>query len=322
MRRREFTILAGMSVAWPFMARAQKPAKIPHVVIISPAGLPPDRRYREQLRELGYVEGRNIQLEVRDAGGHSDRLPALAEQLVQEGGVDVIATISLPAAIAAHKATQAIPIVAFIAADPVASGLAKSLAHPGGNVTGIAIFAEETNVKRVELMREVAPLAVRVAMIATQIGLTQQNLASTQEAARRFGFALEIISLDDPNNIARTLTPERLEGFDAFVVPPDAVLPLHEGEVVKLIGLSNKPAIYSESDWAANGGLISFGPDFSEASQHWVSQLDRVLKGEKPNDLPFDRPTKFYLSINLRTARAMGIELPPTLLARADKVIE
>jgi putative ABC transport system substrate-binding protein len=322
VRRREFIIFAGTSVAWPRLARAQKLAKIPRVVIISPARLPPDRGFREELRELGYVEGRNIQLEFRDAGGYSDRLPALAEQLVQEGGIDVIATISLSAAIAAHKATQAIPIVAFIAADPVASGLAKSLAHPDGNVTGIAIFAEETNVKRMELMREIAPQAVRVAMIATQIGLTQQNLTSTQEAARRLGFTLEVINLDDPSNIAKTLTPERLAGFDAIVAPPDAVLALHEVEVVKLIGLSNKPAIYSESDWTANGGLMSFGPDFVEAGRRWVSQLDRVLKGEKPSSLPFDRPTKFYLSINLRTARAMGVELPLTLLARADKVIE
>ena len=281
----------------------------------------PDR-YGELVRDFGYIEGRNIHLEFRDAGGYADRLPSLAKQVVQEGGIDVIATISLTAAIAAHKATQTIPIVAFVAGDPVASGLAKSLAHPDGNVTGIAVFAEETNVKRVELMREVAPLTVRLAMIATQIGLTQQNLASTQEAARKLGFTLEVISLDDPDDIAKTLTPERLAGFDAFVVPPDAVLSVHEAEVVEPIGLTNKPAIYPDPDWAANGGLMSFGPDFFEAGRRWMSQLDRVLKGEKPSDLPFDRPTKFYLSINLRTARAMGVELPPALLARADKVIE
>jgi putative tryptophan/tyrosine transport system substrate-binding protein len=200
--------------------------------------------------------------------------------------------------------------------------LAKSLAHPEENVTGVAVFAEETNVKRVEMVREVAPGAVRLAMIATQIGLTHQNLASTQEAAQKLGFALEVIRLDDPNNIAETLTPARLAGVDAFMVPPDAVLNLHEAEVIKPIGLTNKPAIYPSSDWAENGGLISFDPDFFEASRHWVSQLDRVLKGESPSDLPFDRPTKFYLSINLRTARAMGFKLPSALLARADAVIE
>jgi putative tryptophan/tyrosine transport system substrate-binding protein len=314
------TLLAATSVAWPLVARAQKPAKIPHVVVISPGPLPD--RYRELFRDLGYIEGRNIRLEFRDAEGYADRLSMLAEQLVQEGDVDVIATVSLPAAIAAHKATGTIPVVAFVAGDPVTSGLARSLAHPGGNVTGVAVFAEETNVKRVEMVREIAPGAVRLAMIATQIGLTQQSLASTREAAQKLGFALEVIRVDDPSNIAKILTPERLAGFDAFVVPPDAVLNLHEAEVVKSIGLTSKPAIYPSSDWVENGGLMSFGPDFLEASRHWVSQLDRVLKGESPSDLPFDRPTKFYLSINLRTARAMGFKLPSALLARADGVIE
>jgi putative tryptophan/tyrosine transport system substrate-binding protein len=322
MRRREFiTLFAAAAAASPLVARAQKPTKIPHVVIISPARLPTDR-YQEQLRDLGYIEGRNIHIEFRDAGGYADRLPMLAEQLVQAGGVEVIATISLPATIAAFKATHTIPIVGFVAGDPVASGLARSLAHPDGNVTGVAVFAEETNVKRVELMREVAPSAVRLAMIATQIGLTQQSLASTREAARKLGFVLEVVSLDDPNDIAKSLSPERLAGFDAFVVPPDAVLSSRMVEVIKPVGLSNKPAIYPDPAWAANGGLMSFGPDFAEAGRRWVSQLDRVLKGEKPGDLPFDRPTEFYLSINLRAAREMGVELPPAMLARADKVIE
>jgi putative ABC transport system substrate-binding protein len=324
VRRREFlTVFAGASVAWPFAARAQKPAKIPHVVVISPATLLSDRyHYPEQLRDIGYIEGRTIHLEFRDTGGYADRLTALAEQLVGEGGIDVIGTISVPATIAARKATQTIPIVAFVAGDPVAAGLAKSLARPDGNVTGVAVFAEETNAKRVELMREVAPQAVRLAMIATPIGLTQRSVESTREAARKLGFALEVISLDDPHKIHETLTPERLAGFDAYMVPPDAVLTFSQAEVINPITLSNKPAIYPDPDWAASGGLMSFGPDFFEASRHWVSQLDRVLKGEKPGELPFDRPTKFYLSINLRTARAMGIELSPTLIARADKVIE
>jgi len=320
MRRREFTtLLGGASLAWPFAAHAQKPAKIPHVVFVSPARVPPDS-LRAQLRDLDYIEGRNIHIEFRDAGGYADRLPALAEQLVREGGVDVIVTISLTATIAVYSATKTIPIVAFVAADPVASGLAKSLAHPDGNVTGVAVFAEETNGKRVELMREALPLAVRLAMIATQIGLP--NLGSTEEAARKLGFTLEIISIDDPSDIAKALTRERLAGFDALVVPPDAVLSFHEAEVVKLIGLTKKPAIYPSPDWAESGGLMSFGPDFIEAGQHMMSQLNRVLKGEKPSDLPFDRPTKFYLSINMRTARAIGIDLPAAFVARADKVIE
>jgi putative ABC transport system substrate-binding protein len=268
------------------------------------------------------VEGRNIHLEFRNTGGIADRLPALAEQLVREGGIDVIVTVSLPAAIAVHEATQTIPIVAFVAGDPVAAGMAKSLAHPGGNVTGVAVFAEETNVKRVELVREVLPLAVRLAMVGTKIGLTPQNIRSTQESARNFDFTVDIISIDDPNELPKTLNPERFAGYDAIMIPPDAALAVHEVEVIRLLSLSGKPVIYPAPDWAQNGGLMSFGPDFAEAGQRLISQLDRVLKGAKPSDLPFDRPTRFYLSINLRTARAMGIELPPTFLARADKVIE
>jgi putative tryptophan/tyrosine transport system substrate-binding protein len=320
MRRREFITLIGGAAVSPFAARAQQPAKIPHVVFISPAAL--SDGYRVQLRDLGYIEGRNIRLESRDAGGYADQLPALAREIVQGGSVEVIVAVSAPAALAAYKATQSVPIVAFVAADPVASGLAKSLAHPGGNVTGVAAFAEETTVKRLEFIRETVPLAVRLGTVATKIGQSPQVLASTEDAARKLGFTVETVSIDDPNNIAKTLTAERLAGFDVFVVPPDAALTVHEAEVVKLIGLSNKPAIYPSPDWAESGGLMSFGPDFAEAFQHVISQLDRVLKGEKPGDLPFDRPTKFYLSINLRTARAMDIELPSAFLARGDKVIE
>jgi len=321
MRRREFiTLLGGTSLAWPLAVHGQQLAKLPNVVVISPAALP--NAFRTQLQNLGYIEGRNIHLEFRDSGGMAGRLSALAEQSVQEGGIDVIVTISLAAAIAAYKTTQTIPIVAFIAADPVAAGIAKSLAHPGGNLTGVAVFAEETNGTRVELMREVLPRATRLAIVGTEIGLTPQNIRSTEEAVRKFDFTVEIISIDDPNDISKTLSPERLVGFDAVVIPPDAALAAHEAEVVKLLSLSGKPVIYPAPDWTQNGGLMSFGPDFAEANARLVSQLDRVLKGAKPSDLPFDRPTRFYLSINLRTARAMGIELPPSLLARADQVIE
>jgi putative tryptophan/tyrosine transport system substrate-binding protein len=316
MRRREFvTLICGTAAVSPFAARAQQPAKTPHVVFISPAALPDP--YRAQLQDR-----RDIRVEFRDAGGSADQLPVLAREIVQGGSVDVIVAVSAPASMAAYKATQSIPIIALVATDPIALGLAKSLAHPGGNVTGVAVFAEETTVKRVEFIREAFPLAVRLGMVATKVSQTPQILASTKETARKLGFALEIVSIDDPNDIAKTLTVERLASFDAFVVPPDAALAAHEAEVVKLIGMTNKPAIYPAPDWAENGGLISFGSDFAEARQDLVSQLNRVLKGEKPSDLPFERPTRFYLSINLRTARTMGIELPSAFLARADKVIE
>lgn len=220
----------------------------------------------------------------------------------------------------AHRATQTIPIVAFAAVDPVAAGLAESLAHPGGNVTGIAFFSEETTMKRVELMREVVPHAVRLATVVSKVGA--QILGPVLEAGRKLGFTVEVISIDDPSDLTKALSPEVLTGFDAFVFVPDVVLTGHMAEITKLISLSNKPAIFPSRDWVNNGGFMCYGPDLSDTTHQMIEQLDRVLKGAKPRDLPYQRPTKFDLWINLRIARALGIELSPTLLARADKVID
>lgn len=294
---------------------------MPHVVQLSPSENPArDDGIRTRLRELGYVEGRNIRLEFRDTAGNVDGLPALDEQLVQEGGIDVILAISTPAAWAAQRATQTIPIVAFAAVDPVASGRAKSLAHPGGNATGIAILFEETTVKRVELMREVVPHAVRLATVVTKVSNGPQSLGPVLETGRKLGFAVEVISIDDPADLAKALSPKAISGFDAFVFVPDVVLGTYAAQLIKLV--SNKPAIFPSPDWVDNGVLMSFGPNMTDATDHLIAQLDRVLEGAKPSDLPFECPTKFDLRINLRTARKLGIELSPMLIARAHKVIE
>ena len=305
------------------MASAQRLAGTPHVIYLAPVDIPSQTDgTRRLVSQLGYVEGSNIRLEFRNAAGNVDALPALAEELVREGGVDVIVAISTPAALAAYKATQTIPIVAFTAVDPVESGLAISLARPGRNVTGIAVFSEETTVKRVELMRDVVPRAVRLGTVTTKVTSGAQSLAPVLETGRTLGSTVEAINIDDPADLAKALSPEVLAGFDALVFVPDVILNAHMAEVIKLVGLSNKPAIFPSPDWVANGGFMSYGPDFSDATRHLISQLDRVLKGAKPGDLPFERPTKFDLRINLRVAKAMGIELSPTILARADEVIE
>jgi putative tryptophan/tyrosine transport system substrate-binding protein len=323
MRRREFITLLGGTVTWPLMASAQQAAGIPRVIQLAPVGVPSQVEFtRRLLRELGYVEGRNIRLEFRDAAGNVDALPALAQEIVRDGGVDAILALSTPAALAAYKATQTIPIVAFAAVDPVGSGLADSLAHPGRNVTGITVFSEETTVKRVELMREVVPRAVRLGTVTTKVTKGAQSLAPVLETGRKLGFTVEPINIDDPADLAKALSPEVLAGFDALVFVPDIVLNAHMAAVIKMVGLSNKPAIFPSPDWVASGGFMSFGPDFSDANRRLISQLDRVLKGTKPGDLPFERPTKFDLRINLRIAKALGIELSPTVLARADEVIE
>jgi putative ABC transport system substrate-binding protein len=323
MRRRQFiTLLSGM-VTWPLTASAQQPPRMPRVVRLAPVHVPAQvDGTRSLLRELGYVEGRNIRLEFRNAAGNVDALPSLAQEIVGDGGVDAIIAISTPAALAAHKATQAIPIVAFTAVDPVGSGLADSLAHPGRNVTGVTVFSEETTVKRVELMREVVPRAVRLGTVTTKVTSGAQSLSPVLETGRKLGFTVERINIDDPANIASALNPQILAEFDALVFVPDVVLDAHMAEVIKIVGLSRKPAIFASPDWVANGGLMSFGPDFSGANRHLISQLDRILKGAKPGDLPFERPTKFDLRINLRTAKALDIELPPAVVARADEVIE
>ena len=324
MRRREFITLLGGAVTWPTMASGQQlGGTLPRVVQLSPVDNPSQADgTRRLLRELGYVEGRNIRLEFRNAGGNVDALLTLAEEMVHEGGVDVIIAISTPAALAAYKATQTIPIVALVAVDPVASGLADSLAHPGRNVTGIAVFSEETTIKRVELVREILPSAVRLGTVTTKLSNGPQSLGPVLETGRKLGFTVQSIYVDDPANLATDLSTEVLSGFDALVFVPDAIVSAHMAEVIKLVGLSGKAAIFPSPDWVANGGFMSFGPDFADAARHLISQVDRVLKGTKPSDLPFERPTKFDLRINLRIAGALSIELSPMVLVRADQVIE
>jgi putative ABC transport system substrate-binding protein len=321
--RREFMAVAALAAAWPLTGSAQSAATPRRVVLLSAATDPAERLgvFHEQLNALGYVAGRDFRLEIRSAEGHLDRLPAIAEGLVREGGVDAILAESTPAAMAAHRATQTIPIVAIVGVDPVASGLADTLARPRGNVTGIAIFADEANPKRVELMRELAPHAVRLAAVSAISGGGSLNVDSVREPGRKLGFAVEVI-LADPDRLAEALDPSAVAGFDAFVFVPDVVLIDHRNEVVRLIARTKKPAIFSGRNWVDSGGLMSYGPSVRDATRQWASQLVRVLKGEQPKDLPFERPTKFEFRINLRTARAMGIEVPPALLARADEVIE
>src|SRR5262245_32980012 len=171
-------------------------------------------------------------------------------------------------------------------------------------------------------MREVVPHAVRLGTVTTKVSKGAQSLGPVLETGRKLGFTVEPINIDDPADLAKALSPEVLARFDAFVFVPDAVLNAHMAEIIRLMRLSSKPAFFPSPDWVANGGFMSFGPDFGDANRRLISQLDRVLKGEKPGDLPFERPTKFDLRINLRSAKAMGIELSPTVLSRADEVIE
>jgi putative ABC transport system substrate-binding protein len=323
MKRREFMAVVVGTALWPLTGSAQSPATPRRVVLLSAAANPADRLgfLREQLRASGYVEGRNFVLDIRSAEGHLERLSALAEGLVREGGVDAILAESTPAAVAARRATQTIPIVAIVGVDPVASGLVSNLTHPGSNVTGIAILAEEANAKRVDLVRELAPRAVRLAVVVAIFGQGSLNVDSVRETGHRLGLDVEIIVVD-PDHLPDALGPSAVAGFDAFVFVPDVVLSGRRDEVIRLMATARKPVIFPGRDWVVRGGLMSYGPDFREITRRWAAQLIRVLEGETPNNLPFERPTKLELTINLRAARAMGVEIPPMLLARADEVIE
>src|SRR4051794_33989294 len=207
MRRREFIAFLG-ALAWPHITSAQQLAGTPRVIHLAPVDNPSQAdATRRLLSQLGYVEGRNIRLEFRTAAGNVDALPALAQELMREGGVDVIIAISTPAALAAYKATQTIPIVAFTAVDPVASGLADALGHPGRNVTGVAVFSEETTVKRVELMREVVPRAIRLGTVTKKVTSGAQSLAPVLETGRKLVFNVEPINIDAPADLAKDLSP-------------------------------------------------------------------------------------------------------------------
>jgi ABC-type uncharacterized transport system substrate-binding protein len=318
MIRRTLIGFASGLVLWPLVGNAQSKA-ITRAIVLSVAPDPSSRmrEFRDQLAELGYIEGRNITLGFRSAEGHLARLPALAEALVREE-VDVILAESTAAARAAHNATRTIPIVAIVGIDPVDSGLAKSLAHPGGNITGVTTFANETNAKRVELVHELAPDAVRLAMIMAAFPSAE---ALVQETGSKLGLTVDVV-VTDPDHLGETLNPSILSRYDALLLVPDVVLRSKMEQILKLVTQTRKPAVFPERAWAERGGLLSYGPDIRDVSRHWATQLVRVLEGQKAGDVPFQRPTKFDLSINLLAARAIGFHIPPNLLARADEVIE
>jgi putative ABC transport system substrate-binding protein len=325
LRRREFITLVGGAAMWPLAARAEQAERMRRVAVLAPVRNPAFDIFRAQLQQLGYSEGRDIWLDFRTADGRIDRLPALAEELVRDGGIDAILADSTAAAVAARRATKTIPIVAYIAVDPVAAGLATSLASPGGNVTGVSFFAEELNAKRVELLHQVAPQAKRFAAIAGKTASDANspgNLRATADAAHKLSLAMEVITVNDPATLRDDLSPTELSRFDGFVLVPDIILTAHIADVVALLGASGRPAVYFNRVHGEAGGLMSYGQDVADTYRRLASQLDRVLKGAAPNDLPFERPTKFELVINLKTAKALGLEIPPTLLARADEVIE
>jgi putative tryptophan/tyrosine transport system substrate-binding protein len=327
MRRREFISLLGGAAAWPVAARAQQPAKLPTIGFLnggSPDGYRPMvAAFRQGLNEAGYVEGQNVAIEFRWAEGRNDRLPALAADLVNRH-VAVLAATSMPAALAAKAATTTIPIVFEGGADPVEFGLVASLNRPGGNVTGITNFSGSTAAKIFELLHELIPNS---GMIAVLLNPTSPSLslsiARDAEAARRaLGRQIQILNASTGDEIDAAFATLAKLRAGALLIGGDAFFTSRSVHLAMLAARYGIPAIYNAPEFPAAGGLMSYGASITDAYRQTGIYTGKVLKGAKPADLPILQPTKFKLVINLRTAKALGLNLPDKLLALADEVIE
>ncbi len=328
MRRRDFIALLGSAaVAWPLAARAQQPA-LPVVGFVngrsSETSATVAAGFRKGLGETGYVEGQNVTVEYHFLEGRYDRLPALMADLTRRQ-VAVIATPgSIPAALAAKAATVAIPIVFGVGGDPVRLGLVASLARPGGNATGINYFVNEVGAKRLRLLHDLVPKAVRIAVLVNPANASaaEPTLRAVQEAAPTMGLQIQVLNattIDEINAIFVTFTHERP---DALFVGPDGFLNSRRVQFATLTARTKIPAAYDTRDDVAAGGLMSYGTDTADMYHQVGVYTGSILKGAKPADLPVVQATKFEFVVNLQTARELGIEVPPQLLAIADEVIE
>jgi putative tryptophan/tyrosine transport system substrate-binding protein len=326
LKRRAFiTLLGGAAVGWPLAARAQQSAKLPTVGFLgqsTPLG-EGERAvaFAQRLRELGWIEGRTVAIEYRWAEGQSERLAEIAAEFVRLK-VDIIVTGGTLAVVAAKQATSVIPIVFATAGDPVGMGLVASLARPGGNVTGLSVLSVDLAGKRLDLLREAIPSFRRLAIMGN-VGnpLTVLELGELQAAARELGLQVDTLEIRRPQDIALAL--ETIKGrAEALYVCQD-LLTLGNRLRINTLALGARlPAMHASREHIEAAGLMSYGPNFLDSFRRAGEYVDKILRGAKPADLPVEQPTKFDLVINLITAKALGLEIPQTLLARADEVIE
>jgi len=329
-RRRFIAIVVGAMATWPLAARAQQQQQkaMPVIGVLYAGSARADtgpfmNAFRQGLREAGYVDGRNVAMEFRSADGNYDRLTALAADLVARK-VDLILANSPPAALAAKRATSTIPIVFRGGADPVADGLVASLARPGGNLTGVATAAtDELMTKRFALLAELVPRARVVALLVNPNSANAERTArDVQEAARTNGLELHVLKARSESEIDAAFASLVQLHAGALVVAADPFLSSRREQIVALASRSAVPALYSWREFAALGGLISYGPSLTVAFHLAGVYAGKILKGVRPADLPVQQPTTFELVINLKTAKALGLSVPRSLLARADEVIE
>jgi putative ABC transport system substrate-binding protein len=325
MRRRQFiTLLGGTAAAWPLATRAQQKAMpvIGYLHFGSPNLAPTPAVFLQGLSQTGYVEGQNVAIEYRWAEGHYDRLPGLAVNLVSRK-VDLIAAIGPPPARAAKSATSTIPIVFAVGTDPVADGLVASLARPGGNLTGVTNLAVELVPKRLDLLCELVPQARVIALLVNPNNpYTEPMIRGVQEAVRAKGVQLQIVTASTESEIDSAFATLDNLHVDALLVGDDVFFTSRRDQITALAASHAVPAIYQFREFAAAGGLMSYGSSLTALIRQLGIYAGRILKGAKPADLPVQQPTTFELAINLKTANALGLTVPQSILARADEVIE
>ena len=325
MRRREFITLLGGAAVWPLGARAQQPTKLPTVGFLGATTPSAQKKWTDafvqRLRDLDWIEGRTIAIEYRWAEGRTDRATQIFAEFVRLN-VEVIVTHPTPLALAAKQTTSLIPIVFAVAGDPVGTGLVASLARPGGNVTGLSLQIPDTISKQLELLREVVPDLRRLAILAN-IGnpIAVQEMRGVQEVARMLGIEVTTSEILRGEDIAPAF--EALNGrADALYVCTEPLVNTNRVRTNALALNAHLPSVVGYPEFVEAGGLISYGPNYPALFRRAADFVDKILRGAKPADIPVEQPTKFDLIINLKTARALGLEVPPTLLARADEVIE
>ena len=327
MRRRQFITLLGGAAAWPLAARAQQPA-MPVIGFIHLTSLATNRDnladFRRGLEDTGYIENKNVTIEYRWAQGRNDQLPILVAELVRHQVSVIVVLESTNSALAAKAATQTIPIVFMQSADPIRIGLVNTLNRPGGNLTGINLLLAETSGKRLELLLELVPAAKTVAHLRnpTNPVYAEADASEAQMAARAHGVRLLFVNASRPSEIETAFDELVQQRAEALHVSADGFLLTHLDQIVALAARHSVPAIYAFRQAITLGGLISYGTDFPHAWRQAGVYTGRILKGEKPADLPVQQVTKMELIINLKTAKTLGLEVPLPLIGRADEVIE
>jgi putative ABC transport system substrate-binding protein len=330
MRRREFiTLLGGAAAAWPLPARAQQPDHMRWIGILISGARADDPELQDRittflqgLQQLGWTDGRSMRIDIREAGGDPDTIRKYVAELVALAP-DVIFTAGSSALAPLLQTTRSVPIVFAVVPDPVGSGYVDSLARPGGNATGFLTFEYNLSGKWLELLKQIAPVVARAAVLrdpALTSGVGQ--FAVIQSVAPSVGVEISAINLRDIGEIERAVTTFARAANGGLILTSSALSARHRELIIALAARHKLPAVYPRRYYVTRGGLISYGPDFLDQYRRAAGYVDRILKGEKPADLPVQAPTKYELVINLKTAKALGLDLPATVLARADEVIE